>query len=126
MSNVVPREGIVNELREGDGKDYLGWVVKVCIGKSAQEIAGLVDGGKSHPDAGKGKGLSLIPLTLLAAVYLNSAQADVVLCVQHDATTGCHRGAIRDDRGEETGRGHWGNGPLTMCDIFIVDIDMVC
>ena len=126
VNNVTSCEGIVDQLRERDGEYYFRRVVKVCVGKSAQKIAGLVNGSKSHPDTGKGKGLSLIPLAIFTAIHLNSAQAYVVLCVQHNATTGSHRGAVGDDCGEETGRGHRGDGALAVCDVFIVDVDVIC
>ena len=86
-----------------------------------------MDGGKGHTETGEGEGLRLIPLLVLAAVHLDGAQANVVLCVEYDATTGSHRGAVGDDRGEETSGGHRRDGSaLAVCHVFIVDVYVIC
>ena len=122
---IVSTESIVYELRQGNGEDNFGRMIEVCVRKATEEIACIVDGSKGHPNAGEWEWLRSIPLTFLTAVHFDRAQANVVFLVEHDATTGSHCGAVGDDGREETGRGHGRYCLLALCDLFVIDVDVI-
>ena len=123
--HIVSHDSIVYELRERDGEHHSSRVIEICVCEPTEEIASVVDGGKGHSNAGKWEGLCSIPLPVFTAVDLDGAQANVMLLVEHNTTASSHGGAVGNDSREEPGGGHGGNGLVAMCDILVVDVDVI-